>query len=73
MIVTKMPNWASIPGKSHLFLRGLSLNAVSELDRAEKMLALGRYIPGFDHLIPPNVPWRKWKQFMEQLKKLTGA
>ena len=44
-----------------------------ELDRAESMLAAGGYIPSFDHLIPPNVSWRKWTFFMESLKKLIGV
>jgi hypothetical protein len=62
---------------------GLDKNALSEratqpamhreLDRAEAMLAGGGCIPGFDHLIPPNVPWRKWCWFMEALGKLVGV
>lgn len=44
-----------------------------EIDRAADMLAAGRYIPGFDHLIPPNVSWATWKGCMETLKRLIGA
>jgi len=44
-----------------------------ELDRAERMLAKGGYVPGFDHLIPPNVPWGNWKYFTENLKKMIGV
>jgi uroporphyrinogen decarboxylase len=44
-----------------------------ELDRAEAMLSAGGYIPGFDHLIPPNVPWRKWSWFVQSLSKLIGV
>ncbi len=44
-----------------------------ELDKAERMLALGGYIPGFDHLIPPNVSWGKWTYFMDSLKTLIGV
>ncbi|MFC1735568.1 uroporphyrinogen decarboxylase family protein [Candidatus Hydrogenedentota bacterium] len=43
-----------------------------ELDRAENMLAKGGYIPGFDHLIPPDVPWNNYKYFVEQLKVMVG-
>lgn len=43
-----------------------------ELDRCEKMLSLGGYVPGFDHLIPPNVSWEKWSYFMKELKRLIG-
>ena len=57
---------------------GLDKNALAqskkaidkELARAERMLANGGYIPGCDHLIPPNVPWENWKYFMEGVKKV---
>lgn len=59
-------------------LGGLDKNALAkgkrdmnkELKRAERMMALGGYVPGFDHAIPPNVPWTNFKYFMEQLKKM---
>jgi uroporphyrinogen decarboxylase len=41
-----------------------------ELDRAEQMLALGGWVPGFDHLIPPDVSWANFTYFMEHLKKM---
>jgi len=44
-----------------------------ELDRAEQMLAFGGYIPCFDHLIPPNVPWKKWEYCMDCMKKMIGV
>lgn len=44
-----------------------------ELDRAEQMLALGGWVPGFDHLIPPDASWANFKYFMEQLKKMIFA
>jgi len=44
-----------------------------ELDKMEKLLASGGYIPGFDHLIPPNVPWKKWSFFMQAMKKMIGV
>jgi uroporphyrinogen decarboxylase len=40
-----------------------------ELDKCELMLSMGGYVPGFDHLIPPNVSWSKWCYFVENLKK----
>ena len=60
---------------------GLDKNALAqsrreinrELARAERMLAEGGYIPGCDHLIPPNVPWANWKYYVEELRKLAGA
>ena len=60
---------------------GLDKNAIAgsrqqingELARAEQMLALGGYIPGCDHLIPPNVSWSNWRYFVENLRKIIGA
>jgi len=44
-----------------------------ELDRAGRMLAAGRYVPGFDHAIPPDVPWANFSYFVGELKKMVGA
>jgi uroporphyrinogen decarboxylase len=44
-----------------------------ELDIAERMLARGRYIPGCDHLIPSNVSWARWREFVLALRRMTGA
>ena len=60
---------------------GLDKNALAkgkpemhrELDRAEQMLALGGWVPGFDHIIPPDVSWGNFKFFMEHLRKMVFA
>ena len=39
-----------------------------EVERAREMVRHGRYIPGFDHLIPPDVPWELYAYAAEQLK-----
>jgi hypothetical protein len=31
------------------------------------------YIPGADHLIPPNVSWENWKYYCEELKTIIGV
>ena len=43
-----------------------------ELDRAGRMLALGGWVPGFDHLIPPDVPWENYSYFVTNLKRMIG-
>ena len=61
-------------------LGGLDKNALArgkpemhrELDRAERMCALGGFVPGFDHSIPPNVPWENYRYFIERLKRIIG-
>ena len=59
---------------------GLDKNALAtkketniELPKTESMLADGGIIPGFDHLIPPDVSWENWKYAMENLKRILGA
>ena len=34
------------------------------------MLALGGYVPGFDHLIAPDATWPNFKYFVERLRKM---
>lgn len=61
-------------------LGGLDKNALAadkaamhrELDRAERMLALGGYVVGFDHLLPPNIPWTSFVYFIERLQRILG-
>ncbi len=45
----------------------------TELDRATEMLAAGRFVPQLDHLVPPNVSWKKWCYYIDHLRKLIGA
>ncbi|MDK3160229.1 uroporphyrinogen decarboxylase family protein [Kamptonema cortianum] len=59
---------------------GLDKNALAldravmnqEIDKALRLFSRGGYLPGFDHLIPPNVPWDNFKYFMETLRKEMG-
>ena len=43
-----------------------------ELARAERMLQHGGYIPGPDHVVPPDVSWDNYKYFMERLREISG-
>jgi hypothetical protein len=56
---------------------GLDKNALAldraaidkEVEKAAWMIANGgRYIPGFDHLIPNNVPWENMRYAAERIK-----
>jgi uroporphyrinogen decarboxylase len=40
----------------------------AEVETARRMIALGRYVPGFDHLIPPDVPWENMKYAAERIR-----
>lgn len=41
-----------------------------EMDRAREAAALGRYIPMFDHLIPPDVPWETFCYAVERMRAM---
>ncbi len=56
--------------------RSLALDRAAihrELDRAQELFALGGYIVGFDHAIPPDVPWSGYRYFMNELKAIVGV
>ncbi len=39
-----------------------------EVERAAAMTRLGRYVPGFDHLIPPDAKWELFAYAAERIK-----
>ena len=41
-----------------------------ELERIRPAIALGRYIPDLDHLVPDDVSWDNYCYFSIQLKKM---
>jgi len=41
-----------------------------ELARAGRMLQHGGYVAGPDHAVPPDVPWKNYKYFMQRLREL---
>ncbi|MBI2843828.1 MAG: hypothetical protein HYX78_10550 [Armatimonadetes bacterium] len=41
-----------------------------EIERTVRTLEGGRYIPMFDHLIPPDVPWDNFRYAAEEIKKI---
>ncbi len=55
--------------------RALALDKAAidvEIDKAARMLEQGRYVPGFDHLIPPDVPWDNFRYAAEKTRALCG-
>ena len=45
----------------------------AELAKARRMLKHGRYIPGLDHLVPPDVSWDAWVYYNKRLKEIMGV
>ncbi|MHC4886139.1 MAG: hypothetical protein ACYTGH_13760 [Planctomycetota bacterium] len=43
-----------------------------EVDLAAQMVERGRYIPAWDHLIPPDVSWENFAYAAEKIAKVCG-
>jgi uroporphyrinogen decarboxylase len=41
-----------------------------EVQRCNAMVKLGRYVPGFDHLIPPDARWENVRYAAERIKEI---
>jgi hypothetical protein len=44
-----------------------------EVERARDMVREGRYVPAFDHLIPPDVPWANFKYAAEKIREVCNG
>jgi len=44
-----------------------------EVRRAGEMVRTGRYVPSFDHLIPPDVPWENFRYAAERIREVCYA
>ena len=64
------PKLGIIGGLDKRILAKTKSDIDAEVDRCEQMLKFGRYIPSFDHLIPPDVPWENFKYASEKIKKV---
>jgi len=64
------PELAIVGGLDKRALAGSRASLDAELHKAEWMLAHGRYAPGFDHLIPPDVPWEAYRYAAERVRTM---
>ena len=51
-------------------LAGTFADVDRELEKADWMIKQGRYVPGFDHLIPPDAKWDNFRYAAEQIRGL---
>ena len=51
-------------------LAGTLADVDREIDKAATMIKLGRYVPGFDHLVPPDAKWDNFRYAAEQIRNL---
>ena len=43
-----------------------------EIEKVERMLKKGGYIPYVDHMVPPEVSFENYKYFRNRLKSIIG-
>ena len=43
-----------------------------EMDKVRRTVAVGGYVPFFDHGLPHDVPWEHFLYFVKRLKEATG-
>ena len=66
----KYPDLGIVGGLDKRALAQSKHDIDAEVEKAARMVERGRYIPGFDHLIPPDVPWENFIYAASKLKKI---
>ncbi len=64
------PTLGIVGGLDKRALAGTRADIDREVAKAEAMLKGGRYIPGFDHLIPPDVGWENFRYAAQRLREV---
>jgi len=64
----KYPELGMIGGLDKRALADSKAAVDEEIERAEAMIKLGRYVPAFDHLIPPDAKWELYEYAVKRLK-----
>jgi uroporphyrinogen decarboxylase len=57
-------------GKEPLVRGGRAIDR--ELDRIKPLLEQGGFVPHLDHLVPPDIPYRNYCEYLERKRKLIG-
>ncbi len=70
----RYPELGIVGGLDKRALAGTHADIDAEVEKAAWMLAHGgRYVPAFDHLIPPDVPWENMRYAAQAIRTLCGA
>jgi uroporphyrinogen decarboxylase len=70
---TRYPTLGILGGLDKRCLASSKRDVDRELAKAAQMVKAGRYIPGFDHLIPPDATWENFRYAAEGLGRICGA
>jgi uroporphyrinogen decarboxylase len=57
-------------GKEPLVRGGRAIDR--ELDRIKPLMEQGGFVPHLDHLVPPDIPYRNYCEYLEKKRKLIG-
>ncbi len=66
----KYPELGIMDGLDKRVLAGTHADVDHEVAKAREMVKSGRYVPGFDHLIPPDASWDNFQYAAEKLKEI---
>jgi hypothetical protein len=69
----RYPSLGIMGGLDKRALAGSRTDIEGEIARAERVVRTGRYVPGFDHLIPPDVPWESYRYAAELTREVCGV
>ena len=64
------PDLGILGGLDKRALAGTRADVDREVEKCARMVKLGRYIPGFDHLIPPDASWEDFRHAAEEIKRV---
>ena len=64
------PNLGMMCGLDKRCLAGTLADVDAEMERAVAMLRHARYVPGFDHLIPPDAKWENFCHAAQRLRDI---
>jgi hypothetical protein len=64
------PTLGIMGGLDKRALAGSLADVDREIEKAAAMMKLGRYVPGFDHLIPPDAKWENFRYAAERIRAL---
>jgi len=66
------PDLGILGGLDKRALAGSRADVDREMDKAAEMVQQGRYIPGFDHLIPPDATWENFAYVATRMRSVCG-
>lgn len=74
-VVELLGEYPELVALGHIDKRAMTKDKAAmeaEIERLRPIVATGRFIPHFDHLIPPDVPWDNYQYMVWRWKELTG-